>query len=508
MQSPQKQEWLTAMQQEMKSLDLNNTWTLVQRPKNTNILTGRWIFSIKTNNSDILKFKARFCARGYTQNEGIEYLETYAPTAHLTSIRIIINIAVQQNLIVHQCDVDCAYLNSNVDFDIFMEQPEGFVKDKNMVCLLNKSLYGLKQSGHLWNNTLIDFMNSQGLKQTLSDQCVFVRIDDLGSLYVLIWVDDLLIAASSAAILNDFKYKFSKKFKIKDLGPVSWFLGMCYKIHKNCITINQKVYTEKILARFNMTDCKPRSIPCDPSIYALLREPSEPLQNVTKFRELIGSLMYLMTGTRPDICYVVTLLSRFMNSPLKIHMTLALGILRYLKYSLNYELSFNKSVNNLRLFGYADSDHASDLDFKSISGYVFKLNPISAVISWRSAKQNLVAVSSCEFEYIALHEATNEALFFRQLISELTYKPPITVTIYGDNQGAISLAKHACYHRRTKHIDLKFHAIRAYVANKSILLRYIQTNENIADMFTKAVVGSKLRSFETIRGVVRKGHRN
>ena len=218
---------------------------------------------------------------------------------------------------------------------------------------------------------------------------------------------------------------------------------------------------------------------------------------------MVVSLIYLMVCTRPDIAYIVTLLSRFMNQPTKLHMSIARNVLRYLKYTLEYDLKYVKTQGELQIFGYSDSDWASDTkDRHSVSGYAFKSNPLSALISWRSGKQNLVATSSCEAEYIALHEAVCEALFLRQLYAEFNNSYAQNVIIYADNQGCICLAKHPTYHRRTKHIDIRFHAIRKYVSNNSVSIIYIPSKDNLADICTKALKGTNLKSSSIIRGIL------
>ncbi|CAL4086573.1 unnamed protein product, partial [Meganyctiphanes norvegica] len=396
-----------------------------------------------------------------------------------------------------------------------MTQPEGFVKDHTLVCKLNKSIYGLKQSARNWNLTLISFMETQKLKQSLSDPCVFFRKSEKDTLYALIWVDDLILCKSNMTVLNIFKTHFQNRFKIKDIGCLSWFLGMQFSVCANVISINQTLYVNTILTRFKMTDCNPRNLPCDPTVHQLLKQDSAMLDDQTQFRELIGSLIYLMVGTRPDLAFVVTLLSQFMSAPKVIHMKIALGVLRYLKYTAHYDLKYTKHRDPLQIVGYADSDYAAGKDRQSISGYCFRLNTTSALISWASRKQNLIADSTCESEYIALNEATKEALFLRMLFAELTQSNRQTVVIrdgnheaidsvviYEDNKGAIDLAHHQTFHKRSKHIDIKYHLIRDYVKKKSVHVTYVPTKDNIADMFTKALPGPKLKSFAIIRGTV------
>ncbi|CAL4082175.1 unnamed protein product, partial [Meganyctiphanes norvegica] len=418
----------------------------------------------------------------------------------MTSIRMLMSIAMQESLICHHCDVNSAYLNAPIDFLVYIRQPEGYIQDRTMCCMLNKSLYGLKQAANRWHETIVEFMLSQGLSQSVVDPCVFIRRNDSTTLIILIWVDDLVIAASDETILNDFKFNFANSFSIKDLGPLTWFLGIQFHITQNYISMDQSFYIQAIINRFNMNDVKPRSLPCDPSIYDLLREPSELLDNPTIYRELIGSLIYLMTGTRPDLAFTVTLLSRFMQNPTKMHYKLGCGVLRYLKATQHYDLKYTKTDAPLTIYGYSDSDWASDLDFQSVSGYIFKLNKYSAAISWRSGKQSLVAASSCEAEYIALFHAASEAIFLRQLLAEFMTQPQQTVLIYGDNIGSITLAKHPAYHRKSRHINIKFHFLRKYVANKSIALQYIPSKQNLADMATKPIKGPNIKTFSAIRG--------
>ena len=500
--SKEAHHWIKAMDDELNKIEANNTWNLEPLPPGREIVGGTWTFKASLDPDGNIEYRARYVAQGFSQSPGIDFKETYAPTAKLQSVRMLNNISAQKQLYMHQADVSSAYLNSDIDHEIYMKQPVGYVKDPNLVCRLNKSIYGLKQSAHLWNNTLINFMKSQNLKQCKLDPCVFMRLSQSETLYVLIWVDDLIIAASSIQTLNNFKANFGAKFKIKDLGPLKWFLGIQFDISENVVSMNQSLYAQNILDRFNMSNCSPRTLPCDPSVYTLLKEESEPLADATKYRELVGSLIYLMTGTRPDLAFVVTLLSRFMHKPTEMHMKIATGVLRYIKHTINYDLKYVRSKEPLKIVGYSDSDFASDSDRRSFSGYGFKLNENSALISWRSCKQNLIATSTCEAEYISLHEATNEALYLRQFYAELTMQPLQTVTIFGDNQGAICLTEHQHCHKRTKHISVKYHATRDYVAKKYVNITYIPSSQNIADIFTKPLPGPKLKSFKIIRGKI------
>ena len=501
MASGERVQWWAAMNEEIESLIKKKTWKLVKIPLDRDIIGGRWVFSVKLDPTGNVKFKARFVAQGFTQIPGINFAETYAPTPSMTSIRMFINIVVQEALLCHHCDVNSAYLNADIDFDdIYISQPPGFASDPTLCCHLNKAIYGLKQAAHRWHATIVSFMTSQGLVQGVMDPCVFVRRNRTSTLIILIWVDDLIIAASSEQVMNHFKQNFANAFAIKDLGILNWFLGIQFKFSDNMISMNQSFYVQQILDKFNMSEAQPRSLPCDPSIYDLLRLPSQPLENPTLYRELLGSLIYLMTCTRPDLAFIVTLLSRFMQNPTQRHFKLAKNVLQYLKGTKQYDLKYFRTAEFLKLLGYTDSDWGSDIDFQSVSGHVFSLNPPSALIAWRSGKQSLVAGSSCEAEYIALYHACSEAVYLRQLLAEFLKAPLQTVMIFGDNIGSIQLAKHPAYKRKSRHISLKYHFVRRYVANKSIALAYIPSRDNMADMATKPIKGPNMKSFARIRG--------
>ena len=499
--SPDRNKWEKAMDKEYDALILNETWELVPLPPGKEIIGGRWHYQLKPDQDNVVLFKARYIAQGYTQRMGLNFIDTYAPTAKFTSMRILSNDSAQDALLLHHADVVTAYLNAEIDFDeVYVRQPPGYIQNPNLVCKLRKAIYGLKQAANRWHLTIVEFMESQNLVATVMDPCVFVRKSESSTLIILLWVDDLIIAASDQKTLNDFKTNFAQRFKIKDLGPLTWFLGIQFKVCKDSVSLDQSLYVKTLLSRFNANDMTPCSIPCDPSIYELLREPSPLLENPTVYREMVGSYIYLMTATRPDLAYIVTLLSRFMQKPTKMHLKIARGVLRYLKATIDHKLTYVKSEDPLKIVGHSDSDWASDNDFQSISGYVFKLNENSALISWRSGKQSLVAASSTEAEYIALFHACSEALFLRQLIGEMHNTKPQTVQIFGDNIGSIKLADHQAYHKKSRHINIKFHFIRNYVANKSIKITYIPSKMNMADMCTKPVKSPNIKNFESIRG--------
>ena len=287
---------------------------------------------------------------------------------------------------------------------------------------------------------------------------------------------------------------------MKDMGTLSWFLGIEFSFAHGNIIMNQNRYCLKILDRFNMNECKPKSIPCDASVNKTLNDESSDLADPRLYREIVGSLIYVMIGTRPDICYAVTKLSQHMSNPTKAHLGLAKHVLRYIKGTLDFYLKFSKSNDALELTGFCDSDWGNSDDRRSITGYCYKLNTNGPLISWKSQKQRIVALSSCEAEYVSLTSAVQEGNFLRQLYADMNNCDKSTVILNVDNQGAIALAKNPVYHQRSKHIDIRYHYIRLEVENKHVELIYVPSEENVADIFTKPLTKKNLQKFCVIRG--------
>ena len=256
-----------------------------------------------------------------------------------------------------------------------------------------------------------------------------------------------------------------------------------------------------MLDRFKLEDCNPKAIPCDLSVNKIIENDSKEPCDTKLYREIVGSLIYIMTGTRPDLSYVVTKLSQHMSNPTKTVLGLAKHVLKYLKGTKNYDLKFKKSESPLKLIGHCDSDWGSSSDRRSITGYCYQLTEDGPLISWKSKKQAIVALSSCEAEYVAMTAAMQEGNFLRQLFSDIpnSDKQPIALNV--DNQGAIALAKNPVHHQRSKHIDIKYHFIRLEVESGTVVLKYVPSEDNVADIFTKPLPKQKLNSFSLIRGL-------
>lgn len=497
-------KWQNAMNDEMTALGENDTFKLTTLPQDRKAVGGRWVYAIKRGPNGEEQYKARYVAKGYSQIPGVDFQETFSPTARITSIRILMQFALEHNLFVHQMDVKAAYLNAPIDVELYVDQPEGYqVKSKTgekLVFKLKKSLYGLKQSGRNWNNRLHCNLIEQGFVQSLVDPCVYTKHSSeqpISHNIIIVWVDDLILASNSEIFLKNVKSHLNKSFKMKDLGEISWFLGIEFNRTEQSISMCQAQHIERILNKFKMQDCKPKYTPSDMNLNKYCDEKAEPVDE-RAYREIVGSLIYIMTATRPDLCYIVTKLSQYMSKPTKNHMIAAKHTLRYLKSTIDHKLVYNKSNQPFVLTGFCDSDWGnSSSDRKSTTGYGFLLGNQS-LISWKSRRQSTVALSTCEAEYMAMCAATQEGIFLKALLNDIIGGKFDTFTLNCDNQGAIALSKNPVQHQRSKHIDIKYHFIRNEVQNGSVNVQYVPTTDNWADIFTKSVARSKLEIFRPI----------
>ena len=308
------------------------------------------------------------------------------------------------------------------------------------------------------------------------------------------WVDDLIIGAKNDELKDEIKALLKSRFRMKDLGELTYFLGIEFSRAQDgmAIKLTQAHYTKKILTKYGMIDSRSRATPCEAKPEIFNGDP-QPLD--VKYREVVGSLIYLMTCTRPDISWTVTRLSQKLENPGPVEWVMLKHVLRYLKGSMNNGLLYVKTDHGLSLIGYSDSDWAScSEDRRSTTGYYFSLNPAGPPVSWKSRKQPTVALSSCEAEYMAFTECVQEATFLQMLLSEII-PVPIPVPIHGDNQGAIALVKNPIISNRSKHIDVKHHFIREKFTSNFIDLCYVNTDDNVADVFTKPVTKNKLIRF-------------
>ena len=496
------ENWKIAMKEEYDSLMKNHTWELVERPKNQRLIGCKWIFKTKPEIPGIEKgrYKAMLVAKGFSQKEGVDYNEIFSPVVKHTSIRVILALVASYNLELDQMDVKTAFLHGLLDEEIFMKQPEGYevTGKENMVCLLKKSLYGLKQSPRQWYLRFDSFVVSKGYQRSSYDSCVYLKKESTGNyIYLLLYVDDMLIVSNDVEAIKRLKQVLSSEFEMKDLGEAKRILGMdiVRDRTKGIIHLNQGSYVEKVLKRFNMFNAKPVSTPIA-GHFKLSSDQSPSSEEEYKFMSNVlyanatGSLMYAMVCSRPDIAYGASLVSRFMGNPGKEHWMAVKWMFRYLKRTSDIGLRFSKSeTDNNPITGYVDADYAGDIDKRrSITGYIFTL--YDNVVSWKANLQSVVALSTTESEYIALTEAIKEAIWLKGFVEELEGKE-LKTEVMCDSQSAICLSKNQSFHERTKHIDVRLHFIRDIIAKGVIQVRKISTEDNPADMLTKVIPASK-----------------
>ena len=406
--SPAKDHWRNAMEEEMESMRINEVWDLVDLPKGRRPVGNKWVLKVKRNaDGSIERYKARLVAKGYTQLQGIDYEETFSPVAKFTSIRLIRAIFANLDLELHQMDVKTAFLNGELDEEIYMEQPVGFVLDgqEDKVCRLLKSVYGLKQSSRQWYLRFHHEVISYGFVMIEEDHCVYIKRSQEVFIIMSLYVDDILLAGNSKEYLMTIKEWFSSRFDMKDLGEANYILEV--KIQRDrsrrVLALSQEPYIKKVLERFRMVDCKPMDTPIAKGETLSLkmcpktREEQKDMERVP-YASAVCSLMYAMLCTRPDICFAIGLVSRYQSNPGRGHWRAVKRILRYLKGTANFSLCYGGE--DLLLKGYADADWSGDLDErKSTSGFAFLLN--NGAISWSSKKQTCIALSTMEADFVA-----------------------------------------------------------------------------------------------------------
>lgn len=524
---PDREDWIKAMAYEWKSIIDNNTWDIVDRPREQKVIKSRVVLRNKyTPDGNIERRKARVVAKGFSQRPGIEYNETFAPVVRMESIRAIIALAAQYGMIVNQCDVTTAYLNGTLKETVHMEIPEYTsevlqriistepdsskirakakdmlkeIKYKDKVCLLRKALYGLRQAGRSWHERLSHEMNRSGLIRSSSDPCIFFSGAGADITIVAVYVDDLIIASRSKANIEEVKRNLSKNFNLKDLGNIKHCLGMEFTHSKEGITLTQRGYANELLNRFGMAESRGTTTPIEANSRLLKSEDATISSRPDlPYRELVGGLMYLAVCTRPDLAHAASYLSQFNHCFDDTHWTAAKRTLRYLNATKSTGLLFQRT--NKSLEGYTDADWANcTFDRRSYTGYAFILS--GSPISWESRKQRTVAMSSTEAEYMALSEATKEGIRLRNLLLELGFGEIAKISIFCDSNGAIKLAENPIFHNRTKHIDVRHHFVREAIEQELIKVNHVSTEDMAADILTKGLPKAKHRRCMKLLGL-------
>jgi hypothetical protein len=488
MRSKNWPEWLAAIHLELASLDAMGVYTEVDcLPPGKKAVGSKWVLAIKRDQEGtVAKYKARLVAKGFDQIPGQDFTHTFAPVARWESIRFVLYLAAVRDLELRHIDIKTAYLNGVLKEDVYMRRPEmlgdGFWK-------LNKAIYGLKQAGREWYFNINSTYTSMGMKRCESDWSVHYRIAKGRSTITTTSVDDILAASTSKEESDLFTSELEKNYSITDNHDVTWILGCRITRWRNrrSLKLDQERYTISILEEFHMENCNITTTP----MIGLLTKDNCPktemeIKNTQKlpYRELVGKLMYLATCTRPDIAFAVRELAKFMSNYGEPHWKAAKHLLRYLQGTRSYGIYYGQVDNPYPLFKvFTDSDWAQGENRKSVCGFVVMME--GGPIAWSSKQQGVVALSSCEAEYIACTHAAKTLLWCRSLAKELGFEQQIPTTLFCDNQGTIACTRDPQHHTRMKHIDIRFHFIRDCVQKETINVTHIPTAENAADFLTK-----------------------
>jgi transposase InsO family protein len=491
--------WQKAMEEEMDSLKRNNTWKVIKPTEHHKVLKGKWVYKIKRDqDGQVNRHKARWVVKGFEQRYGLDYDQTFAGVAKGMAYKTIFALAAHNNWEIEQMDVVTAFLQGTIDTDIYVELPHGF-ESKGKACKLLKALYGLKQSPRLWQTKLQEVLGTAGYYPLHTDHCVYHSKDS--GIILITYVDDFLLVGPDKTKIQLLKDFLNSRFNMKDLGACSHFLGIRITRDRKERTIHltQDTYILKVLNSFQMENCKPVASPLEcGSLNQLVPYDSIATEKELKqYQSAIGCLMYAMIQTRPDLAFSVSALSRFSHNPGPAHWNAVQRVFRYLSKTRNLGITYKGQPGQLvNIHGYSDADYAGDISTrKSTTGFVFFM--ADGPISWKSARQAAVTLSTTEAEYYGYTSASKEAKWLRNLLQELGYtgEDLQPMVIHGDNQSAMKWSENPEQHQRSKHVDIQYHYVRGEVAKGSVALQYTPTAEMAADGLTKPLTAQKHHGF-------------
>jgi hypothetical protein len=505
------ESWLGAMRSELKSMDENQVWNLVDLPDGVRAVECKWVFKKKTDmDGNVSVYKARLVAKGFRQVQGVDYDETFSPVAMLKSVRIMLAIAAYFDYEIWQMDVKTAFLNGNLTEDVYMIQPEGFVDPANAdkVCKLQKSIYGLKQASRSWNIRFDEVVKSFGFIKSDQDSCLYKKFSGSKVNFLILYVDDILLIGNDIEMLQETKNSLERSFSMKDLGEATYILGI--RIYRDrsrrLIGLSQSTYLDKVLKKFSMESSKKGFLPMSHGIKlskTQCPQTADERERMSRFpyASAIGSIMYAMICTRPDVSYALSVTSRYQADPGESHWAAVKTILKYLRRTKDMFLVYGGD-DELSVKGYTDASYLTDLDdSRSQSGYVFIMN--GGAVSWKSSKQDTVSASTTEAEYIAASEAAKEAVWIRNFLMDLGVVQGASnpLDVYCDNNGAIAQAKEPRQHQKNKHILMRYHLIRQFVEQGDIKLCKVHTDANVADPLTKPLPQPKHEAHTRAMGI-------
>ncbi|POW22754.1 hypothetical protein PSHT_00941 [Puccinia striiformis] len=485
MASSEAEDWRRAVDIKLEAMARLNVWKMVPLPEGRSLLGSVWVFQKKFDaDGNLVKFKARLCAQGSAQVEGVDYDETYAPTGRPAALRAMIAVGINEGMDIHQMDVRNAFLNGTLDEDIYLRPPSGLSVPPGHCLKLLKSIYGLKQAPRVWYCELLAFFESIDFAPSPADPCLFISAVTSWKCFVHVYVDDMAIVSDD---VGRFKKLVSERFLMDDLGPARSLLGIKIDRFDTYVKLSQEKYVDGILAEYNMTTNRSVDTPMVPNtrlVASTEHERVEFRRLGINYRRAIGSINYLSVSTRPDIAFTVSQLSQHLENPGIKHWRAFLHLLRYPSGTKSAGIRVGGGKQSVLV--YTDADWANCVDTRrSYSGYLVKWG--NSVISWKSRKQSSISSSTTEAEYRALYEGVQEAIWLRRLFESLGYPIDGPIPIFSDNQAAIALSCNPLHQQQTKHIDLKYHWVREMVESGEVKISYIPTATMPADGLTKSL---------------------
>lgn len=496
---PDRQAWKEAIQAELAAHSENKTWSVTKRPKTGTMLTAKWVFKRKRDSAGrVDRYKARLVARGFEQRAGIDFKETFAPVAMVESIRALIALAAIKQLETVQFDVATAFLNGELDEKVYIEAPAGVQIQQDECLCLHKALYGLKQAPRAWSSKFCRTLKAIGFQPTASDPCVFASSKH--DHFVVTYVDDGMIMAKNKVDCQNIVKQLDKHFKT-NIVEGSVFLGIeILRAPDGTFQMHQARYIEDALLRFKLTDVNPKPTPLA-DITRLRAEQDSP-RTTAPYRAAIGSLLYLALNTRPDILFPTIALSCHNSDPKESHWNAVKRIWRYIRGTKDLALTFRPEGEDVKIEAYADADWGGDSrDGTSTSGVMILINNCPIVI--KSIRQQRVALSTCEAEFVAAASCVKELLWLTGLLRECRVEH-VRPTLYIDNKSALATIKSQTAHKGLKHIRLRQSFLKDEFESGTFELKHICSEDNPADILTKTMTAKKLETLLPKMGVSKK----
>ena len=484
-------KWKAACESEWNSLMENKTFHAVDCPPGVTPIGCRWVFTVK----DSGLHKARLVAKGYTQVENIDFEDTFAPVIKHASVRVLFALAAQHNMKINQLDVSTAFLNADIDRDLYMKQPPGYyltpdgvknsLKTKSeFVLKLDKSIYGLKQAPQMWNKTISKELVSMGFTKSINEPCLYFKREGSTLVLLALYVDDLLVASQSQAEIDKVKQSLSERFKMKDLGTVGKFLGINVEVHDTYTKIHLGDYIESLLWDFDMEKCHMKYTPALKDDLGIDECVQEELCDQSEYRSIVGKLLYAANTVRFDISFIVLRLSKFLSQPRNKHLAAARRVLQYLKGTKSHGIIYKHNIIT-GIVSYSDANFAplDDPKSRSTTGQMITLG--GSPVCWLSKLQTLTALSTTNAEMVALCDTAADSVWLKNLVTELGL--PTSCHLYCDNMAAIETTSKDKVQKGTRHVRYKAHFVKQLVDMGVVTLSYVATKDNIADVFTKAL---------------------